>query len=125
MRRALAITMSLLALGTTAAVAAAGSITKHEIASLSIPAATTRTLSVAFPDALRYANARYRGSHELAAEPGAPGSAPDLSKVRILESHAVEGGSLYRVRAHNGNAAASAPVRLTVIATTIEPPRHH
>ena len=124
MRRALVITLSLVGLGAAVA-AAAGSIAKNETASVSIPAAATRTLSVAFPDALKYAGARYSGRHELAAKPGAPGSTPDLSKVRILESHAIEGGSLYRVRAHNGNAAGSAPVRLTVIATTIEPPRRH
>jgi hypothetical protein len=122
-RRALAITLTLALLAT--AVAAAASVTKNKIASVTLAAGATRTLSVPFPDALEYAGARYLGRHELAAEPGAPGSRPQLAKVAILESRAVEGGSLYLVRAHNGNAAGSAPVRLTVIATTIEQPRRH
>jgi hypothetical protein len=128
-RRTRAITLSLALLAaataTAAAATAAPSITKNEIASVTIAPGATRTLSVPFPDALEYAGARYRGRHELAPKPGALGSSPQLSKVAILESQAVEGGSLYRVRARNTNAAGSAPVRLTVIATTIEPPRRH
>jgi hypothetical protein len=124
-RRTLAITLSLALLATTAATlaSAAGSITKNEIATVTIAPGATRTLSVPFPDALEYSDARYLGRHELAPKPGAQGSRPQLSKVAILQSQAVEGGSHYLVRAHNANAPGSAPVRLTVIATTIEPPR--
>ena len=122
-RRALAIALAL-ALLATAVGAAATSITKHTIASVDIPAAATRALSVPYPDALKYGNARYSGSHTLAREPGAPGSRPDLAKVAILEAQSVEGGSLYLVRARNRNGRGSAPVRLTVIATTVEPLPH-
>lgn len=124
-RRILAITLSLALLAAAAASAtgARGSITKNEIASVTIAPGATRTLSVPFPDALEYSGARYLGRHELARKPGAAGSEPQLSKVAIIESGAVEGGSLYRVRARNANPPGSAPVRLTVIATTVEPPR--
>ena len=121
-RRTLAITLSLVLLATAATAVA---ITKNAIGLVTIAPGATRTLSVPFPDALKYAGARYSGSHELATKPGAPGRKPELSKVAILEAQAVEGGSLYLVKAHNGNAPGTAPVRLTVIATTIEPPRHH
>lgn len=122
-RRALAIALAA-ALLAAALAAAATSITKHMTGSIDIPAGATRALSVPFPDALRYGNARYSGAHKLAPKRLAAGSRPDLAKVAILEAQAVEGGSLYRVRARNGNPRGSAAVRLTVIATTVEPLPH-
>ncbi len=121
-RRALVI--ALLAALPATAIAAATAITKHTTASVDIPAGATRALSVPYPDALKYGNARYHASETLARKPGARGSRPDLAKVRILEAQSVEGGSLYRVRAHNANAAATAPVLLTLTATTVEPLPH-
>ena len=123
-RRALAITLLAAALLAAAVAAASTSVTKNMIGSVDIPAGATRALSVPFPDALRYANARYSGSHRLARKPLAPGSRPEPAKVAILESQPVEGGSLYIVRARNGNPRGSAAVRLTVIATTVEPLPH-
>ena len=124
LRRAPTITL-LAALVATAVAAAATSITKNMIATVNIPAGATRTLSVPYPDALEYGNARYSGRYALAPKPLASGSRPDLAKVRILEAQSVEGGSLYRVRAHNGNRRGSAAVRLTIVATTVEPLPHH
>ena len=103
---------------------AARSITKNQIAIVVVPAGATRAVDVPYPDALEYGNAHYRGSVRLAVKPLAGGRRPDLAKVRILEAQSVEGGSAYRVRAHNANAPGSAPVRVTVTATTIEPLPH-
>ena len=123
---AIALLAALAALAAPAVAAgAASSITKNSIASVDIQAGATRALSVPYPDALRYANARYSGHHEVARKPGARGSRPNLARVRILEAQSVEGGSLYRVRAHNANRSASTAVRLTVIATTVEPLPHN
>ena len=122
-RRLLAIALAA-ALIAAALAAAAGAVTKHTSGSIDIPAGATRALSVPFPDALRYGNARYSGSHRLEPKPLAPGSRPDLAKVTILAAQPVEGGSLYRVRARNGNRRGSAPVRLSVTATTVEPLPH-
>lgn len=123
-RRALAVSLLAVALATAGAAASPRSITKHQSATAYIRAGATRALNVPYPDALEYGNARYSGSHALAPKPFARGSRPDLARVAILEAQPVEGGSLYRVRAHNGNARGSAPVRLTVTATTTEPLPH-
>ena len=103
---------------------AARSITKNQIAILIVPAGATRAVDVPYPDALEYGNARYEGSVRRAVKPLAGGHRPDLAKVRILEAQSVEGGSAYRVRAYNANASGTAPVRVTVTATTIEPLPH-
>jgi hypothetical protein len=106
--------------------ATARPITKTNISVRSIPAGQTRTLTVPYPDALEYGNARYSAHVEvLRPLPGAKGRAPVLTKVRILEKQSVEGGSAYQVRAHNGNVAGTAAVRLSVVATTVEPLPHH
>jgi len=124
-RRALAITLlAALFAAATAVAAASPSTTKNLIARVYIPAGETRALSVPYPDALKYANARYSGRYTLAPKPAAAGSRPNLAKVAILEAQSVEGGSLYLVRAHNGNPRGSAAVRLSVIATTVEPLPH-
>jgi hypothetical protein len=123
MRRAVLAAFAAILIG--AAVApAARSITKHQFAILVVPAGATRAVDVPYPDALEYGNARYQGSVRLAVKPIAAGRRPDLARVRILEAQSVEGGSAYRVRAHNGNAPGSAPVRVTATATTIEPLPH-
>lgn len=105
--------------------AAASSITKDEIVSVSVAAGVTRTVSVPFPDALEYGNARYSGHAEIRARPiGASGLRPNIEKVRILAAGSVEGGSAYRVRARNNNRAGTAAVQLVVTATTVEPLPH-
>lgn len=123
MRRALAAIALAASLGASAA-AAATSITKHRTASVTIPAGATRTLNVPYPDALKYGNARYSDSIRVLRKRGSRGSAPDVGRIGILEGQAVEGGSLYRVRAHNANPPGSAPVELTVTTTTVEPLPH-
>lgn len=123
-RRAV-LTAGPLALLVCASAFAAGATTKHGTATKAIAAGKTLTLAVPYPDALKYGNATYSGrAIVLASAPGATGSAPSLAKVRILSKGSILGGSEYQVRAHNANAAGTAPVRLKVIATTVEPLPH-
>lgn len=113
-----------LALGAAGA-GAAGTRTKVNSATVTIPAHQTRALSVPFPDALEYGNARYSGHVAVLAPLGAgAGGAPKLAKVKILSAQSAEGGSIYAVRAYNGNALGTRAVRLRVTATTVEPLPH-
>jgi len=112
-------------LAAAAAAIAAGSITKHNARIAELAPGETRTITVPYPDALEYGNARYFATIGTGVEPGARGSKPNLKRVKILEDHSVQGGSGFQVRARNGNAAATAAVQIEVIATTVEPLPHH
>jgi hypothetical protein len=125
LRRALAIALLVALLATAAAALAANSITKNHVGSMALQPDSTGTLYVPYPDALEYGNARYSGSYELERKPSSAGSEPALSKVRILDAQSAQGGSVYRVRAHNANGPGTAPVQLVVTATTFEPLPHH
>jgi hypothetical protein len=116
---------ALLTLLGAATALASSSITKHASATVVLAAGRTRTVTVPYPDALEYANARYSGtSHVLGPPPGSHGSAPNRSDVEILSAASALGGSEYRVRVRNSNPAGTAPVRVTVVATTVEPLPH-
>jgi hypothetical protein len=113
-------------LAAPSALAGGGYTTKHTHGSIAVPAGQTRTLTVPYPDALEYGGAIYSGKAVvLAPPPGTKHSAPKLGKVRILEAGSVLGGSEYQARAHNGNAAGTAAVTLSVTATTREPRIEH
>ena len=100
---------------------ASSSIAKYQFGEINIPAGQTRTLTVPFPDALKYGNASYSGrARLLAPTPGQKGGRPTLSKARILSSGAVLGGSEYRARAYNGNRAGTAALTLSVTTATVE-----
>jgi hypothetical protein len=109
---------------TAAAAIASGSITDNSIGFLTLAPGKTRTLSVAYPDALKYANATYSGKYVLRAVKSKL-RAPDLAKVKILYAGSVLGGSAYAVHADNTNPAGTAAVRISVTATTVEPLPHH
>ena len=49
---------------------------------------------------------------------------PTQEQVAILSAHSILGGSEFQVQAHDGNADATAPVRVTVVTTTLEPLPH-
>lgn len=121
-RRSLTVAVALLAVGAANA-AAASVLDKHRSATVTIAAGQTRALTIPFPDALRYGNATYRGTHSVTAL--ASGRPPDLHLVRVLSAHSVLGGSDYQVRVRNANPAGTAAVRLRVTATTVEPLPHH
>ena len=120
---ALAVGIAVLIAATSAL--AARSITKHQTGSISVPAGQTRTLTVPYPDALKYGNARYSGHTAIELRPvGGSGRAASVKKVTILKAASVEGGSAFQVRAYNGNLAGTTAVRLQVTATTVEPLPH-
>jgi hypothetical protein len=104
---------------------AARSITKHQTGSISVPAGQTQTVTVPYPDALKYGNARYSGHAAIELRPvGGSGRPASVKKVKILKAASVEGGSAFQVRAYNGNLAGTSAVRLQVTATTVEPLPH-
>jgi uncharacterized protein (DUF111 family) len=112
-------------LAAVGAASATSPITKTQVGFLTVAAGHTGTLTVPYPDALEYGNARYSGRVlVLVPRPGTKGRVPDLAKVRILDAMSVQGGSGYQARAHNGNRAGTAAVRVEVVATTIEPLPH-
>ncbi len=107
-----------------AAAGAARSQILHADATIAIPAGDTRSLAVPYPDALEYGNAHYHGAWKVLGPPArASGRTPRTVEVTIIAAGPIEGGSLYRVRARNANAAGTAPIRLEVIATTTLPGR--
>ena len=125
-RRGLAVALvAALALGGAAAALAARSVAKSNTGFVSVPAQQIRSLSVPYPDALEYGNARYSGRWIVRLPPaGTDGREPKVSAVKALSAGEAEGGSLFRVRVRNENPAGTAPVRLEVIATTVEPLPH-
>jgi hypothetical protein len=103
---------------------AAGAVTKRGWQTVAIAPGRTRTVNVAYPDALKYANATYSGAVKvLGPAPGSSGGAPSRSLVRIVSAGSALGGSEYRAVIHNANAAGTAPERVEVAAITREPPR--
>lgn len=103
----------------------ATAIVKHWVDIVGLAAGHARTVTVPFPDALKYGNARYSGRVVvLGAFPGAAGRTPRRSLVRIERAQPVVGGSEWQVRVRNGNSPGTAAVRLEVIATTTEPLPH-
>jgi hypothetical protein len=103
----------------------AGPLVKHSVDVITLPAGHARTVTVPFPDALEYGNARYSGRAVVLGGPaGARGRAPHRALVRVLDGRPVLGGSEWQVHIVNGNPAGTAPVRLEVIATTTEPLPH-
>jgi hypothetical protein len=104
---------------------AASPITKSNSAYTSVSPGRTGILTVGYPDALEYGNAHYSGRWQLKPPTaGTRGRAPVLAKVKILSAGSALGGSEYEVKAHNGNAKGTAPVRLFATATTVEPLPH-
>jgi hypothetical protein len=104
---------------------AARSVIKTQAGFVNVPAQRTRTLSVPYPDALEYGNARYSGRWMvLRPLPAAKGRKPSIGDVKALSAGEAEGGSLFRVRVRNDNPPGTAPLRLEVIATTVEPLPH-
>jgi hypothetical protein len=119
----LAATVAVALLAATAALAA-NALVKHARGSVTLRPGQAGAVRVPYPDALEYGNAIYRDTVTKMDLPGGHGRRPDLAKVEILSSHSILGGSEYEVKARDGNAAGTAPVRVTVVTTTIEPLPH-
>ena len=123
MRRILLTVAVALCLLATSGAFAARAVTKHATGSVTLRPGQTAAVGVPYPDALKYGNARYSQKVAWSFASG-PGATPDRAKLRILSAHSILGGSEFQVRAHNGNAAGTAPVRVTVVTTTVEPLPH-
>jgi hypothetical protein len=120
-----AATAVLAALVPTAGALAAGSIVKHQVGSISVAPGQTRTLTVPYPDALEYGNARYYGHATIKRGPARGSARPaSIRAVKILATGSVEGGSEFQVRVRNANPAGTGAVELVVTATTVEPLPH-
>jgi hypothetical protein len=125
LRAGAAAAIGVAALIAAASAPAAGPIIKNQIGSIRVPAGETRTLTVPYPDALEYGNARYLGRVKIKLRAGkATGRRASVTKVVILKAASVEGGSAFQVRVRNANASGTAAVELVVTATTVEPLPH-
>ena len=98
---------------------------KHTTKTFSLAAGKTRTFNVPYPDALKFSNAKYSGKVEILAPATVKSGQkkPDLKKVKVLSMGSATGGSVFRARVRNGNAAGTAPVRVQITATTTRPAR--
>jgi len=124
-RRTLAIAAALALAPATAAAGAASDVVKRATRTVRIAAGKTRTVDLPYPDALKYGNATYSGKViVLGAVRGAAGTAPRRGLVSVLDAGSVLGGSEYMARIHNANVKGSAPVRVEVLARTVEPLPH-
>jgi hypothetical protein len=109
------------AIGAGASLAASGT-TLRRSKTFMLRAGSTKTFLLAYPDALKFAGASYRGSvRVLGPSPSASGSAPSLLKVRVLFHGSALGGSDYSAKVQNANPAGTAPVRVALTATTVLP----
>ena len=104
-----------------AAAPAAATVTKRATRTFTLPAATTRTFVVAFPDALKFGDSTYSGSVTVRAAARAGLAPPALARVRLLRRGPALGGSDYEARIANANPAGTAPVRVVIVAVTREP----
>jgi hypothetical protein len=121
-RRTLAIAAALALLAVAATAGAASDVVKQATRTVQIAAGKTRTVNVPYPDALKYGNATYSGEVIfLGAVRGAAGTAPRRGLVSVLDARSMLGGSEYMARIHNANVKGSAPVRVEVVARTLEP----
>jgi hypothetical protein len=97
-----------------------GATTKTHVQTTSVAAGHTVTINVIYPDALKYGNARYSGS-VVVMQPKTVRAGlqrPNLAKVKVLSKGSALGGSVYRVKVRNLNAAGTAPARVRVTART-------
>jgi hypothetical protein len=93
---------------------AVAAIVKSNSKSVNLGARSTKTVTVPYPDALKFGNAKYSCKWKITGvEPG---------KVKILSHGSVNGGTACQVKAHNPAApSVDAGVKFTVIATTTRP----
>jgi type II secretory pathway component PulL len=93
---------------------ALAAIVKSNKKTINLGAKSTKTVTVPYPDALKFGNARYTCKWQIrGVEPG---------KIKILSHGSVNGGTACAVKAHNPAAPSiDAGVKFTVIATTIRP----
>ena len=93
---------------------AMAAIVKSNSKTVTLGARSTKTVTVPYPDALKFGNAKYSCKWQITGvEPG---------KVKILSHGSAEGGTVCRVKARNPAAPSiDASVKFKVIATTTRP----
>ena len=79
--------------------------TKSKSKTVSVPKGATRTIVVAYPDALRYGNATYKGKVTVVN-----------GKVKVLSKGSTQGGSAYQARVQN-TGSGTASVKVTASTT--------
>ena len=110
---------TLLCAAIVAAAPAAAPVTKRTTRTFALPASSTRTFAVGFPDALKFGSSTYGGDVTIRA-PQAGLRAPALGKVKVLRQAPALGGSVYQVTVSNANPFGTAPVSVIVTAITHE-----
>jgi hypothetical protein len=108
MNRRLLFTLALAAVMALSITAVALAKTKTKTKSVSVPAGKTKIITVAYPDALKNGNAKYKCSATV--------TSGDKSKVKITKGSA-QGGSVCQAKAVNSGKS-SATVKVTASTTT-------
>jgi hypothetical protein len=108
-RRSLSIAALVALLVLALAAVAFADVTKKKSKTVSVSGNSSRTVTVTYPDALKFGDAKYRCSGKVVSG--------DDSDVTIRRS-TIEGGSACRARIRNDG---SRSVKVKVTATTIEP----
>jgi len=111
---------TLLCAAIVAAAPAAAPVTKRTTRTFALPASSTRTFAVGFPDALKFGSSTYGGDVTIRATSQAGLRAPALGKVKVLRQAPALGGSVYQVTVSNANPFGTAPVSVIVTAITHE-----
>jgi len=114
---------TLLCAAIVSAAPAAATVTKRATMTFSLPAASTRTFDVGFPDALKFGGSTYAGDVTIRATSRAGLRPPALGKVKVLAQAPALGGSVYQVKVRNANPTGTAPASVVVTAITHEPAR--
>lgn len=108
-------------LACAASAAAASTYTLYRTHVFSLAGGKTRSLKVAYPDALKYGGSKYSGKVKI-LPPAAGARSPSLQKVHVLSKHSCLGGSDFCVKVRNDNSSSTAPVHVKVETKTQLPP---
>lgn len=93
---------------------ALAAVVKSNSKTVTLGARSTKTVTVPYPDALKFGGATYKCTWKI--------TGVDPGKVKILSHGSAEGGTVCRVKARNPAAPSiDASVRFKVIATTTRP----
>ena len=118
--RSIRLTLVLACLFPAALAASAQAAYRYHVKEFILAPGATRTVSIVYPEALKYANARYSGRVQIGLRPASHGrAAPKRQLVHILSQGSTLGGSEFTVRVRNSNAANTVPVRIIVRVSTV------
>jgi hypothetical protein len=116
----LRLALVLVCLASAALASSALAAYRFHLKEFSLAPGATRTVSIVYPEALKYAGAKYSGKVQIILPSASQGSgAPKRALVHILRQGSTLGGSEFTVRVRNANAANTVPVRIIVRVTTV------